>query len=172
MRKDLYVHIPIERVVKSTTLDFAKVSIDDAKRELVGEPAKAQPDWSTRRKPSDPNERLSEATVAWMAGLPENLRPTRMAERFARIANKMCGLWANRLACSNYLTELLIVDRRHRQGFPADIAKEIGNLAVYFAATYPLERSWANTLNCSARRHWFTSGIAPLARRSDTTEAV
>ena len=142
MRKDLYVHMPIERVMPSTTFEFTKVSITEAKRELDGAPAK-KPDWSRRRKPSDPNEPLRAATAAWMAALPDDMRPVRLAERFARIANKMCGLWNDPLACSNYLAELLIVDRSNRQGFPADIAKEIGNLAVYYATTYPLERSWA-----------------------------
>jgi hypothetical protein len=145
MKKDLYVHMPIDPKATSTTFDFTSVSIADARRELVGQPTRAPRDWTTRRRPSDPDEALRDATIAWMARLPTDVRPDRMAARYARIANKICGLRCDRLACSNYLAGLLIVDRSHRQGFPVEVLREIANLSVYFSTTYPVERAWKTT---------------------------
>ena len=70
-----------------TSLEFEVVSIEDARRELDGE-AKQRAEFARNaRQAQDPGGVLLEATAAWLASLPDDVRPTRLAEEYPRIAN-------------------------------------------------------------------------------------
>lgn len=70
--------------------------------------------------------------------LHQNTRmyPTRFAERFPRLLNKMMDLWGTN-ACTEFFSELLVSDRTDREGFPPDIAEEILRCSNLHDADYP-----------------------------------
>jgi hypothetical protein len=72
-------------------------------------------------------------TTVWIALLPKPVRPNALAARFARIANLICIVWRDRLACRKYLAELLTDDRGGRKGFPIVVLREIEALQAYHA---------------------------------------
>jgi hypothetical protein len=126
-------------------LKFEKVSLEEAKHVHDGPPREGgRPDWR-RRRGTAPAEPLAAATEAWMATLPDNIRPVELAVQFPRIANKICDLWSHSLRCGDYPADLLIVRRNDRQGFPVAVARELGKLALHHATLHPpTERSWHN----------------------------
>jgi hypothetical protein len=128
-------------------IKFEKVSLADAKSVHEGKPQQPKvDDWSIRRSARNQHEPLSEATTAWMRQLPDDVRPLELAERFPRIANRICILWIDQVRCASYLADLLIDRRRDRQGFPAAIAKEIADLTVHQARSGPVGRPWTEAL--------------------------
>ena len=128
------------------TIPFEKVSFAVAKRVHDGAPPKTtRLDWSSRRSTDEPIGPIREETSRWMRELPEGVRPLHLAECFPRIANKVCALWTQPVRCAAHLSDLLIARRIGRQGFPAAVAMEIGNLSIYYAALYPVGRPWAVT---------------------------
>ena len=127
-------------------IPFEKVSFADAKREYDGAPPKTtRLDWSTRRSIDETIGPIREETSRWIRELPGSVRPAHLAELFPRIANRACALWGQPVRCAAYLSELLIARRIGRQGFPAAVAMEIGDLSVYYAALHPVGRPWAVT---------------------------
>ena len=121
-------------------ITFEKVSLAEAKRVHDGTAQRtSRHDWSSRRAANDQDEPLREATVAWMAGLPDGVRPKHLAQRFPRIANKICAMWKHPVRCSTYIAGLLIVGRVRREGFPMPVAKEIGKLTVHYATLHPVD---------------------------------
>src|SRR5438067_1940071 len=100
----------------SESLPFERVSIEDAKK-VLDDPHAApvarkveEQDWRWARtyKPPLP---LHDKTISWMARLPPEVRPTELALAYARIANRLCELWANADECDRYFDDLT-VDRR------------------------------------------------------------
>lgn len=61
------------------------------------------------------------------------MRLAALTQRYARIANRICSLWQKPAQCAEYLEELLIVRRVRRQGFPADVAKDIAQITAHYA---------------------------------------
>jgi len=122
---------------------YEKVTMAEAKRVHDGAPPDATlQDWTKRRAGPDVDELVSEQTSAWMRELPGEVRPARLAERYPRIANKICALWAQPLRCAAYLSDLLIARRANRKGFPAEVAMEIGNLSIHYEMLNPIGRPW------------------------------
>lgn len=122
--------------MKIESLPYAPVTVEDASLTLA--PPSAQPSrW--QRAPADPADReLSAAAFRWLAKLPEGVRPTRLPVQFPRIANRLAALWRSPARCEPYLQSLLIIDRPDRQGFPAEVALELGSLASYYQTVlYP-----------------------------------
>jgi hypothetical protein len=106
-----------------------------------------KPGWSLRKGPRatpphdfarmrrlQPNTKLLPQTVDWLLGLPPKVRPHSLAKKFARIANNLCYLWSDAIACRRYFNDLLTDHRGGRQGFPAPIAQELLTLRRYFDA--------------------------------------
>jgi hypothetical protein len=54
---------------------------------------------------------IARLETPWMSESPDNVRPLHLAERFPRIANRICALWKHPVRCSHYMAELLIVRR-------------------------------------------------------------
>jgi len=122
------------------SLDFEKVSVDDARKSLDG-PSKAQTTPNIVRRNADANPVLLDATTAWMAELPYSARPTELARRFPRIANSIAELWRRVARCEEYLDSLLVDQRGGRQGFPPAVAHELGALRAYYAELHPSKQS-------------------------------
>lgn len=123
------------------SFDFESVSVEDAHKAVHGDgkpPKKA--DYSAERA-RQPRPVLLDATVAWIAELPIEVRPLALARRFPRIANSICDMWRRVARCEEYL-DTLVVDRRgDRSGFPADVAQELTVLRNHYAELHPSNRS-------------------------------
>jgi hypothetical protein len=116
--------------VKIESLPYTPVTVEDASLTLTCAPTEP-PRW--RRAPADPADReLSPAAFRWLAKLPEGVRPARLPVQFPRIANRLAALWRSPARCEPYLQSLLIIDRPGRQGFPAEVALELGSLTSYY----------------------------------------
>jgi hypothetical protein len=123
------------------SLEFEKVSVDDARKALDG-PSKAddKPATSVRRS-TDANPVLLDATVAWMAELPYAVRPSELAQRYPRIANSIAELWRRVARCEEYLDSLLVDQRGDRKGFPPAVAQELTALRAHYAELHPSNSS-------------------------------
>ena len=119
------------------SLDFEKVSLTDARKALeeTGPAAYATPkkaeNWEAKRSGSA-SEPLSDATAAWMAELPEAVRPRQLALRYARLANRICEAWKEPHKCEKLLDELMMDRRGGRKGFPLQVANELATLRDHF----------------------------------------
>ncbi len=124
-------------------MTFENVSIEEAKRVLDGTPKRTyRDDWTNRRAAANDDERLEPSAVAWIHALPQEIQPLMTASRYVRIANRIAALWNQPARCSAYLSDLLIIRRNARRGFPVEIAREIGNLSVHYETLHPPGRSW------------------------------
>jgi hypothetical protein len=128
-------------------LEFEKVSVTDARKALEetgpGYAVRKTPEnWEGKRKQA-PTETLSDETAAWMADLPESARPRQLALRYARIANRICKLWPERLKCERFLDDLMTDHRGGRKGFPLHIANELATLRDhYFRLHHQGKSAW------------------------------
>ena len=87
-----------------------------------GDPAR---DWSHMRKAKPVNYMLP-ASMKWLASLPKEVRPWALVRQFPRIANLLALEWSRPEACAAYFDNLLVNHRRgKRQGFPADVHREL-----------------------------------------------
>lgn len=71
---------------------------------------------------------LQLSTRAWVAALPDHLRPKLLPVTFPRIANRIAECWDNPKEASKYFDELLFDERGGRQGFPMAISLELAVL--------------------------------------------
>ena len=122
-------------------LEFEKVSVEEAKWALNGEPAKPGVSKSTDKRPGTPEEPLLDVTRTWLASLPEDICPMELARQFPRIANRLRHLWKQVVRCEEYLDDLLVDRRGTRKGFPPKIAQELEALREYYALLHPNNRS-------------------------------
>ena len=122
-------------------LEFKKVSVEEARRALNGEPAKpsaSRPNYKRTRIPAEP---LLNVTRTWLASLPQDVRPVELARQFPRIANRLRHLWTQVATCEEYLDGLLVDRRGNRKGFPLKITQELQSLREYYALLHPNRRS-------------------------------
>jgi hypothetical protein len=116
-----------------TSFDFEFVSIDDARRELEGEARQRAECARNARQAQDPGGVLLEATAAWLARLPDDVRPARLPAEFPRIANGIGALWHDAARCRAYLDSLTVDPRGGQRGFPFDIERELSALKAHYA---------------------------------------
>lgn len=92
-------------------------------------------EWRSLRAPERHRDRtLSDRARRWMEGLPEDVRPLRLAERYPRIVNQFAVCWGD-AGIADFLFYDLTVDRRGtRQGFAAEIKAEIERLREFHEA--------------------------------------
>ena len=118
-------------------LEFEKVSFTDARKALeeTGPAAYAAPkkveNWEEKRSQSG-IEPLSDEASAWMAELPESVRPNQLSLRYARLANRLCKAWPDRVKCERLLDDLMMDRRGGRKGFPLQVANELATLRDYY----------------------------------------
>ena len=92
--------------------------------------------WTARRAPDQPEDGvLNAAAHDWFASLPTTVQPVLLAERYARICNRMAERWQHPDLMIPYFDDLLMDGRGGRQGFPMMIAIEIASLKEYFLDT-------------------------------------
>jgi hypothetical protein len=121
----------------SDSLEFEKVSLSDARKALeeTGPAAYAVPkkseNWEEKRSTSS-DEPLSDEATAWLAELPEAVRPRQLAGRYARLANRIAKLWDEPVRCERFLDELMTDRRGGRKGFPLAIASELATLHEHY----------------------------------------
>ena len=121
----------------SGSLEFEKVSLSDARKALeeTGPAAYAVPrkpeNWEEKRSASL-DEPLSDKASAWMAELPDAVRPRQLALRYARLANRIADLWEDPARCGRLLDELMTDRRGGRKGFPLAIASELATLHEHY----------------------------------------
>jgi hypothetical protein len=134
--------------VDSGALEFEKVSLTDARKALeeTGAAAYAVPkkheDWEARRTQSA-TEQLGEEAHAWMAEMPESVRPNQLALRYARLANRLCSVWGDQKKCERLLDDLMIDRRGGRKGFPLPVANELATLRDhYFRLHHDGKSAW------------------------------
>jgi hypothetical protein len=115
------------------SIAFERVTVAEAKAVHDGPSApEAKADWP-RRRAANNAEPLHPQAREWIQGLPPDLRLEALTQHYARIANKICSLWPKPEQCTEYLEELLIVRRVRRQGFPAEVAKDIAKITAHYA---------------------------------------
>lgn len=119
------------------SLEFERVSLTDARKALeeTGPAAYAAPkkseNWDEKRSQT-PTEPLNDETNAWMAELPESVRPMQLALRYARLANRLCKAWSEPAKFDRLLDDLMIDRRGTRKGFPLQVATELATLRDHF----------------------------------------
>ena len=117
--------------------EFEKVSVDDARKALdeTGAGAyavrKEPENWQAKRTATPP-EPLSSETTAWLAELPEGVRPKQLALRYPRLANRLCETWGTPAKCEHLLDDLMIDRRGGRKGFPLPVANELASLRDHY----------------------------------------
>jgi hypothetical protein len=118
-------------------LEFEKVSLNDARKALdeTGPAAYAAPrkveNWEEQRTQA-PTEPLSDEALAWMAELPESVRPKQLALRYARLVNRLCKAWKEPVKCERLLDDLMMDRRGGRKGFPLIVANELATLRDHY----------------------------------------
>lgn len=123
------------------SLEFEKVSLTDARKVLEQEgpveyAAKRKAEnWIEKRHASGP-EVLSGEAAAWVAGLPEAVRPKQLALRYARLANRLAQVWKDQPRCERLLDELMIDKRGGRKGFPLPVVNEVATLRKHYSKLY------------------------------------
>ena len=119
-------------------LEFEKVSIADARKAIedggpaghASAPSRTE-SWDAKRHAS-PDEALSADAAAWLAELPAGIRPSQLALRYARVANRICETWKAPLHCLRLLDQLMTDERGGRRGFPLQVATELATLRDYY----------------------------------------
>jgi|SRR5437660_3703429 len=101
-----------------------------------GNPGDESHDWFTVRK-ARPADYLLPVSQRWMDHLPHDVCPLTLATRFPRIVNLVAMQWNDRAGCPAYFEDLLHDRRGGRQGFPADVQRDISNLRSYWYSQDP-----------------------------------
>jgi len=122
-------------------LEFEKVSTQEARWALEGEPAKPGVSKSIDKRTRTVEEPLLNVTRTWLASLPQDVRPVELGRQFPRIANRLRHLWKQVARCEEYLDGLLVDRRGTRKGFPPKIGEELEALREYHALLYPRDRT-------------------------------
>jgi hypothetical protein len=99
-----------------------------------------------RSAPSRKDVELLKETVDLLVRLPTEVKLTRLAVRFPRIANRIADSWSRPDVLKAYLNGLLIDERGGRQGFPPEIVAELFKLSRYYETqVFPTEDEVAKT---------------------------
>lgn len=119
--------IPFEKVSAAE----AKAATEQREQRFDGlKPApKGNPASRMDQAPEQPDIKV---LMPWIQQLPAEIRPKQLIVQYARIANKLAGLWPYPVACERFLNSLMIDERGDRQGFPPEVALELTALNVYY----------------------------------------
>ena len=83
------------------------------------------------RRWQQPLDQQLPATARWAAGLPSEVQPLALLQRFPRIANDLARMWHDDIAAQLHLDGLLTDRRGGRQGFPPEVQQELSMLREY-----------------------------------------
>ena len=94
---------------------------------------KQGPKGSFERRPAKQSDvELLPETRTLLAQLPSEVKITRLAVKFPRIANRIAKDWSRPHIIKPYLSSLLIDDRGGRQGFPPNVVAELLRISRYY----------------------------------------
>jgi hypothetical protein len=112
-----------------TDFEEARHSLDQLPDGLI-EAQRIAPDyWVPRRRAPVPSDRaLTGQAMEWVMRLPPAVRPTKLCEKYPRIANAIAGVAADSNHYQAVLADLLTDQRGHRNGFCVDVRVEIERL--------------------------------------------
>ena len=119
------------------SIEFQKISIADARREIDGEPRQTAEVPRYPRRAHQENNVLLNTTLTWMARLPKDVRPMMLAGSYPRIANSIAESWRRVARCEEYFDTLVVDSRGNRKGFPPEVAQELTNLRSFYAELHP-----------------------------------
>ena len=68
----------------------------------------------------------------WLDGLPADVRPVRLAEKYPRLVNLIALEWSDRDALAKLMSELLTDHRGNRKGFAVEILRELNALRAFY----------------------------------------
>ena len=117
-----------------TDLDEARQVLDRPPETLVDAERLAPDFWIKRRRAPTPTDRaLTGEAMSWVVGLPSELRPLNLCERYPRIANALAQAWPMPSSRAELLTELLRERRGGRRGFAVAVRIELERLRDHVA---------------------------------------
>lgn len=115
----------------TTEFSVQRVNVRRTRRTDSRSAANDVTDYTTLRKAAPVNEPLP-ATMKWIARLPAGVRPYGLLRQFPRVCNALAIASRYDDALSECLYDLLIDRRGHRNGFPAQVTRELLALREYF----------------------------------------
>lgn len=121
--------------------EFVPVSLEEARQAATAPPPGvadevARPNWV--RGPMNPHDMaLSELAQTWLDDLPQSVRPSRCAQHYPRIINRLAVVWPDASEVHAFLTDLVLDKRGDRRGFPHGITPELVRLHSYYRAMNP-----------------------------------
>ena len=96
-------------------------------------------DWSKHRK-AKPARRMLPVGQKWLDALPTDIFPAALAAQYPRIVNYIAVQWNDLSWCPAYLDELLVDRRGGRQGFPADVLRDLQKLQEFWHGGHSARR--------------------------------
>ena len=94
-----------------------------------------------RKKPEETS--INAKAEAWIAKLPDDMRPKVTIEKYPRIVNKMAALWNHPDDFMLYVDDLLVDLRGKRAGFPLAVVMELATIKDHYEMKVHPERSKA-----------------------------
>jgi len=82
-----------------------------------------------------PSEMPLRRTLAWAAKLPDDVLPSALMCRYARVANVIAANWEDPKAFRDYMQSLFTGMPVNRRAFPPDVLNELIALQRHFDAT-------------------------------------
>jgi hypothetical protein len=80
------------------------------------------------------------ATWRWVEGLPPQIRPLSLLDKFPRIANVLARTWPDAPSFAAYVDSLLQDRRGGRRGFPSDVRSELMMLRHFYGYRHLVSR--------------------------------
>lgn len=74
---------------------------------------------------------LLPTTLAWLAKLPELVRPDNLLEYYPRLVNRLAASWCDPASLALVFNDLLVDRRGGRQGFPPSVQADLTALWRY-----------------------------------------
>jgi hypothetical protein len=87
-----------------------------------------------RRKPLPTDSALSSGALHWLAQLPFDLQPRKLAEKFPRLVNQIAASWSSDFQSAAELDGLIIDRRGGRRGFALEVQAELRLLRKHIEA--------------------------------------
>jgi hypothetical protein len=95
-----------------------------------------------RDAPSARDKTLSPLALRWIAELPEDARPRYLAEKYARVCNRIAMCWADpTLTVALFLEDYFVDKRGTRQGWPPLALAELKVLNAFAIRRRDAERA-------------------------------
>ena len=95
-----------------------------------------------RGAPSERDKTLTTLAQRWIAELPEDARPRYLAEKYARVCNRIAMCWIDpTLTVKLFLEDYLVDKRGTRQGWPAPALAELKVLSAVAIKRRDAERA-------------------------------